>query len=894
MENREFNNENSNEENFNKKSNSTQELEEIKEEKEQNKDNHQLKIIDKKEEHESFKEINILNMNMNLNSGSSKIISKGNNQYIFTQDVIIALENYFSVVKLNRDIREKNLLFLDLYEKNSKNKDFIFMLFWYPFIISDELLSVEILNTTKVYMGDKVIENIFSLTISSKELNNHAFSLALENNFHDSLLLVIINQGKIKIPIEWLFEKIKQRKLNLIEECWVANNECCFETPKFSQNFLDFYKKTLNLKVADSSSNFANSSALDISKINILTKLVSKSIKKIDSNRFDNTYASGDQNFSMNNSNSGISNGMQKEYTDLFTKNTGKLSLSKLILLANYYVAKSTFADENEKDSALNIIRAICIFDKDKKSSDNILQGLYITKNKEIAAELLEANLLNVCITVFQTALKFKDLRFCLLFYERYSDFKIFDKESLHDEIIEKLNEDLNNLEVYLFFIKNFSPDFRLNTSKTLVKIIEDLMQVSNQNNKIMNNFSNPIKIFVLIAEVLNRIKSKFPSLDSNMQRIIQKCLDYSENIQMLIEDDSVFRELHLERDLTKRSTLDIISQNNFLILLKNKLIEKMVDDLWGGPYDIQGSFLEVSSQFRSLNVNVNSKDYDIYTKERTSFVSKKIKFLKSNFTHFKVWQRNIYTKYYVEIFIGLILLIYGQVVSFYYINEYKNILDFNNTQLSNYTSMLINLQNEQFINGKNFIDNIRSSQNTTFINGTSEQTNLQTIYSNSLENYLQKLINENSAFFLGKEIKNITQIFEEYNIDFNIIQSLLGSQSFFTLFYKNINNMQMWLNYLDNLLWIFLLLPFDYIMRLIYMMKARKPNLGLTLYPDLGLIIFAIIMKIGSLDSQNILQKILTNLSYDSIKDFNYLPYLLPSLQLYQNETIFKPITFI
>ena len=132
------------------------------------------------------------------------------------------------------------------------------------------------------------------------------------------------------------------------------------------------------------------------------------------------------------------------------------------------------------------------------------------------------------------------------------------------DEIIDRIFEDISNLEIYLFFVKKFSPFFKITSLKIFVKLIEELLQVTNQNNKIINNFSNPLKIFVLIAEILIVIKSKFPSLDSNIQRIIQKCMDYSENIQTLIEDDSVFREILLEMDLTKRSVLDIISQNNF------------------------------------------------------------------------------------------------------------------------------------------------------------------------------------------------------------------------------------------------------------------------------------------------------------------------------------------
>lgn len=894
-------------ENLNKKnqSKSTDELEEKKEDKEKkiikNTYSYRSNSNDKNQIN-AFNSQNLNNLNNqnfnNNNFSNRNNLAEENDQVLlsskkfpneinqiydksFSPEMIEALENYFTTVKMNRNLKEKSVLFFDLYEKHNANKHFIFMLFWFPFINSDELLSVEILNTTKVFMGEKTIESIFTISISSKDLNNYAFNLAVENKFQESLLLIIIKQGKIKLPLEWLYEQIKNKSVNLLEDCWLAANDCFFETQKFSQKFFDFYKFSLNLSVISN----------DNKTLNFGKKLLGASIKKIDTNRnnFDSNNFMGALDkgvYSSGPVTNGFNPGMKKEYLELFSKNFGKLTISKLILSANLQIINSS--SSVEKEAYQNLIRAVCIFDKEKKFSGDVLEGLFITKNKAIAAELLEANLLNIDISVFQTALYFQDLRFCLQFYERYSDFKIFDKESLHDEIIEKLLNDLNNMEVYLFFIKSFSNDFRLNTTKTLVKIIEDLLQVSNQSNKVMNNFSNPIKIFVLIAEILSRIKRKFPSLDSTIQRIIQKCLDYSENIQDLIEDDSVFRELLLERDLTKRSVLEIISQNNFLILLKNKLIEKIVDDLWNGPYDIQGSFFEVSSQYRSLTVNTDSKDYDIYTKQRLGLLSKKTKSFKSNFTHFKVWQRNIYTKYFVEILIGLLLIIFGQLISIFYINEYKEILEFDNSKLADYSQFLLSVRKNDLDKGKVFINNNKNLfYNSTMVEILELQNSNSTDYNPDLfEATLEAIIvhqsnsnsfdqNSNNGIYLSYKGKNITQMLQEYNINLDLIRNLLGSQSLFNSFYTKVSNMQMWMEYFNWLFWFYLLLPFDYFMRLIYTLKARKPNLGLTLFPDIGLILFGIVMKIITLDSNNIIENILTNLSYDSISDFNYLPYL-------------------
>jgi len=297
---------------------------------------------------------------------------------LFSEEMNETLENYYSVVKKSENLKDKSSMFFDLYEKHIENKDFVFMLFWYPFINSDELLSVEILNTTPVYMGDRVIESIFTISMSSKELNNYAFQLGVENKFHESLLLIIIKQGKIKLPLEWLFEQIKLRAVNLLEDCWLAANDCFFETQNFSQQFLEFYKQNLNLNSYSEKAN--NSSLANFKSIKSFFKNKVLGASNRQTTDVNNNFSFDPNNYSGKNGNKAAANanrnekafaaapssggftpGIQKEFLELLNKNNGKLTISKLILLANLHLKSgSSITTPAEKEPYLNLIRAMC------------------------------------------------------------------------------------------------------------------------------------------------------------------------------------------------------------------------------------------------------------------------------------------------------------------------------------------------------------------------------------------------------------------------------------------------------------------------------------------------------------------------------------------------------
>lgn len=899
-----------------------------------------------------------------------------NNTYKIDQSAALVLERYFSLVDKKVNIIEVMELFEEVYEDNLENKDLIFLYFWYPFITSQENIANEILMKTVIFCGDLELRESDVIKISSYELNNNAFNIAYKNNLNDIILSTILKQGKIHIPIEFIYQKFVDKNIDMIESAWQAKNKCFFATYDLSKKYLDYFNEIIQDDIINKRLILDNKNFNKLNNMN----------DSINNNSYSIIKKMKAKNSDINNNNS-IQFLVEEEFLQLFVRNSGNLTLTKLIMIAEIFRdnTPNNEKDENATDNINssrdkytnknkdsinnlslnktksfegkslfknpieyeNLIRAICLFDKEKHYSSQILLGLYICMNIEIPLELLQSNLLSITPDCFKISLFFKDMRFSLFFYSFYSDFKIFAEEELHMQLLYYFSEDVDNIELYLFFIKQIQSYFNINTTKILLKQIEDLLQINSSNNKLIQNIANPIKIFVLLAEILKIVKNKYSILDFNIQRLIDKCLEYSKKLQQLIEEDNVFREIILERDVLNRTVLEIISQNDFLVLLENKLLEKIVNDIWSGPYEVEGSLLEVSSQYRSLMIRPSTKDYDIYTKQRAvKFQNFEKENIRANSSNFYIWRHNIFSKYYSEVSITLIIALLIQLITIFMIDKYKAIVDtnqvnFNNMIYSidyahkikifsdyyptmNFNEFLGNISNDFYGNNLNinsnksnydinsevmliaqyfdlinynksgvFLQDIyydkismwdsysnNSALNVNNFNTTINYNNKRKFYSENffnqllikifgagndnytnLKNYLNSNINiENSDYSPNENLNiifnidlnsllkinailnNVNNKISNVTIDKTFLDANFNSTMLFKFylykkdysdFIENIKFINKWKPILDFSYSIFHCFVSDYLLRIIFSLKAKMPNLGLTIFPD-------------------------------------------------------------
>jgi DNA integrity scanning protein DisA with diadenylate cyclase activity len=253
---------------------------------------------------------------------------------------------------------------------------------------------------------------------------------------------------------------------------------------------------------------------------------------------------------------------------------------------------------------------------------------------------------------VISTALDSNDMHFLLLCYKLYKDFNIFLTSEFHEKIIEQYELDVENIEIYLFFTRKFIHSFSLKHLKQIIRLYEDMVNITHEHNEIINKLANPFKILVLISEILKVVQKINVTINFAASRVLKKALGQCETIQNLIEEDNVLREIMIETDIGNRTTMEIISDNNFLGLLENKIVEKIIKETWEGMYELKSGvagLLETSSQFHSLSESPATKDYDIFSYHRNNLFATceasgiGTKDYKSSFTQLNVWKKHIF-----------------------------------------------------------------------------------------------------------------------------------------------------------------------------------------------------------------------------------------------------------
>jgi hypothetical protein len=676
------------------------------------------------------------------------------------KEQILLIEKYYLSFKKQAKVSICDLYINDILEKYPENKYIIFFLYWIPLALSNEVKALQLLNRVKeVYVDNEVITLINYHNVARAAMNKYAFNLAVKFGFDNNVTVLVLKQGRIVIPMEWLYERLKANCLDLAEAALDGGNECQLTSKELKHKYLPYIKCYLDSAGATFSLSKTPGKRLQkkysFSAFGTRTKTKKKTVK------------------------------VKNDFRYLAEGEICKLTINKIIILADI------ICEENIKTNEKDLIRAVCLFDREKKSSPDVLEGLYLSKNKKITLELLQAGLLVVNLSVFQKAMYQKDMKFVLQFYEIYKEDKLFNNEDFHNDLVYLIQEDIQNIEIYLFFIRKFILSFSINSIKILLKIIEVSLDISCEDLEILKIISNPIKIYVLMAEVLKLCKKRYPVLDHNISRLIAKALDYSLKIQNLIEEDIIVREILLEKDLDGRLLIDVISTNGFVVLLKNKLVEKICDDLLLGPYSLQGSPLEASSQYQILNTSVSYNDYNVFTKMRNTLSTYNPLKYKCNITHFKVWRKSVNDKFYVHLLFAIIMVILYQALCLYLLYIYQSLMSIDAKEIFN----------------NSVADFLKSADGVYYFNNHSFSTTT------------------------GSDvINNINSIRDKY-----------------TDFLSKINFLKAFCTYVPIIYYFYLLAPVDHLYRVLFWIKSSKPSFGLALWADLVLFFLAIMLLVDN-----------------------------------------------
>lgn len=294
--------------------------------------------------------VNLSNESDNSPLGGYNIIKNSmnlNRNALITRECVFNLEMYFyAVLESNPEVYEKQ--FMLLYNRYSQIPEICYMAFWLPFINGQELLSRNIFQKYEtIIFNETTLTSIDQVTYSSSLLNTYAFNIAITNSFSDSCICFILKQRKIKIPIEWLMEKILYKQVDILEAAFLGGNDCFITNREVSNKLRDV------TQVRRDDSNTTLNASASINKTPVSRRGSFSNVDRL---------LSKNRNLSDTKLDKAVD--LSKEFAKLIQKGTGKLTISKLIVLANVTISlKPNFT----LDEVNNMIRTICLFDRVKE-----------------------------------------------------------------------------------------------------------------------------------------------------------------------------------------------------------------------------------------------------------------------------------------------------------------------------------------------------------------------------------------------------------------------------------------------------------------------------------------------------------------------------------------------
>ena len=96
----------------------------------------------------------------------------------------------------------------------------------------------------------------------------------------------------------------------------------------------------------------------------------------------------------------------------------------------------------------------------------------------------------------------------------------------------------------------------------------------------------NPLKIALLIVNIIWKIKNRFIVLEAEWKALIKI---YTKLILAIIEnikDSNDFQQLMYDHWHNKSQVLDLIAQNKLWSVLQNAKVDLILENIWSGPYE--------------------------------------------------------------------------------------------------------------------------------------------------------------------------------------------------------------------------------------------------------------------------------------------------------------------
>ena len=252
-----------------------------------------------------------------------------------------------------------------------------------------------------------------------------------------------------------------------------------------------------------------------------------------------------------------------------------------------------------------------------------------------------------------------------LLFLERLRGSEIREYEGeIIEVLIKYLSRDFKHIEYYLYLTYQYRKYISIINSKEFIDSISEALHSNESTIVIISGQPNPIKISVLIIEIIEQLIQVHSSLRAKGDKVINSLVNLCKEFEDNLDNDERIRQIFYDKDIKNRQVIDIIGENQLISLLENKNIEVIISDIWNGPYYLEANLLSTSSLCELLFKEFAHKR-DTERSRRGYMFRRDIDQMKSNKYQYLVWKDAIHSRYLFEsiIFFSFFLLNFVVIV---------------------------------------------------------------------------------------------------------------------------------------------------------------------------------------------------------------------------------------
>ena len=187
-----------------------------------------------------------------------------------------------------------------------------------------------------------------------------------------------------------------------------------------------------------------------------------------------------------------------------------------------------------------------------------------------------------------------------------FNEFSEFNGSSVY-------NKGIMHFEEILFHIEMMISNFSYLLAEYFIKSLNNLIEIYNPNHYpsdhypdkkqiIANHFlvwnKNPIKIWVLIVYILNKLQKSYPDL--KVSDVKQKYINIVNFVIDNWEDIWEVERLFNDKWLNGWEVIDLVCYENIEELLSNQAISLIITDIWYGPF-YRKSFMTPSTWYQLI-----------------------------------------------------------------------------------------------------------------------------------------------------------------------------------------------------------------------------------------------------------------------------------------------------